>query len=110
MVNVMLSLMSVINPPLALCNISVRTVVKFCTLAVLALRVCFDSVYVDLHYGEISLPFTTRSVCLCGVCSHVVVLDLSVRLSLYHVLCVCWCVDCDVYIVVFVLGEYAERV
>ena len=31
-VNVMLSLMSVISPPPALCNISARTVVKLCTL------------------------------------------------------------------------------
>ena len=36
-VNVMLSLMSVMSPPLALCNISVHTVVKLCTLGVLAL-------------------------------------------------------------------------
>ena len=36
-VNVMLSLMSVMIPPPALCNLSVRTVVKLCTLGVLAL-------------------------------------------------------------------------
>ena len=30
-VNVMLSLMSVMSPPPALCNLSVRTVVKLCT-------------------------------------------------------------------------------
>ena len=36
-VNVMLSLMSVMSPPAALCNLSVRTVVKLCTLGVLAL-------------------------------------------------------------------------
>ena len=41
----------------------------------------FESVYVDLQYDEISLTFTTGSVCLCGVCSPVVVLGLSVRLS-----------------------------
>ena len=34
-VNVMLSLMSVMSPPPALCNPSVRTVVKLCTLGVL---------------------------------------------------------------------------
>ena len=33
-VNVMLSLMSVMSPPPALCNLSVRTVVKLCTLGV----------------------------------------------------------------------------
>ena len=40
-----------------------------------------DSVYVDLQYDEISLIFTAGCVCLCVVCSRVVVLDLSVRLS-----------------------------
>ena len=38
-VHVMLSLMSVINPPPALCNLSVCTVVKLCTLSVFALGV-----------------------------------------------------------------------
>ena len=47
------------------------------------LEFVFDSVYVDLKYDEISLTFTAGSVCLCGVCSHVVVLGLSVRLSWY---------------------------
>ena len=37
-VNVMLSLMSVMSPPPALCNLSVRTVVKLCTLAVFGFR------------------------------------------------------------------------
>ena len=32
--NVMLSLMSVMSPPSAVCNLSARTVVKFCTLDV----------------------------------------------------------------------------
>ena len=36
-VNVMLSLMSVMDPHPALCNLSVRTVVKLCTLDVLTL-------------------------------------------------------------------------
>ena len=47
------------------------------------LEFVFDSVYVDLQYNEISLTFTARSVSLCGVCSHVVVFGLSVRLSWY---------------------------
>ena len=47
-----------------------------------------ESVYVDLQYDEICLTFTDGSVCLCGVCSHVVVLGLSVRLSWYPVCCV----------------------
>ena len=39
--------------------------------------------YVDLQYDEISLSFTAVSVCLCGVCSSVVVFGLSVRLLWY---------------------------
>ena len=35
-VNVMLSLISVISPPPVLCNLSARTVVKLCTLGVFA--------------------------------------------------------------------------
>ena len=42
--------------------------------------------YVDLQYDEISLTFTARSVFLCGVCSPVIVLGLSVRLSWYPML------------------------
>ena len=104
-VNVMLSLISMMNPPTALCNLSVRTVVKLCTFEVVCFRgeldflncddifMCvvnkqfelldflLNSVYVDLKYNEISLNFTAGYVCLCGVCSHVVVLGLSVRLS-----------------------------
>ena len=37
-------------------------------------------------YNEIYLTFTAGSVCLCGVCSHVGVLGLSVRFSLYPML------------------------
>ena len=42
-VNVMLSLMSVMSPPPALCNLSLRTVVKLCTLGVLTLGVSLVS-------------------------------------------------------------------
>ena len=42
-----------------------------------------ESVYVELQYDEISLIFTAGPVCLCGICSPVVVLGLSVRLSWY---------------------------
>ena len=102
-VNVMLSLMSVKGPPPALCNLSVRTVVKLficfgfrgelgflncndiCVCVMNKqfelIEFAFDSVYVDLQYDEISLTFTAGSVCLCGVCSPVVVLGLFVRLS-----------------------------
>ena len=106
-VNVMLSLMSVMSLPPALCNISARTVVKFCTLCVFALGVslgflncddicmcvvnkqfellefAFYSVYVDMQYDEISLTFTAGYVSLCCVCSHVFVFRLTVRLSWY---------------------------
>ena len=47
------------------------------------LEFVFDSVYVDLQYGEISLTFTAGSVFLCCACGHVVVFGLSVRLSWY---------------------------
>ena len=50
------------------------------------LEFVFDSIYVDLQYDEISLTFTAGSVCLCGVCSPVVALDLSVRLLWYPML------------------------
>ena len=78
------------SPPPALCNLSVRTVVKlcnciyfFCIRGELGFLNCddicvcvvnklfellefvFDSVYVDLQYDEISLTFTAGSVCLC---------------------------------------------
>ena len=38
------------------------------------LEFVFDSVYVDLQYDEIYLTFTAMSVCLCGVCGHLVCL------------------------------------
>ena len=108
-VNVILSLMSVMSPPPALCNLSARTVVKLCTLGVcfrgeLGLLNCddicmcvvnkqfellefiFDSVYVDLQYDEIFLTFTAVSV---------VVFGLFVRL-LWYPLCGCGgCCACD---------------
>ena len=104
-VNVMLSLMSVMSPPPALCNLSVCTSVKLSIFWCFGFRgelgflncddVCMcvvnkqfellefvsESVYVDLQYDEISLIFTAGPVCLCGVSSPVVVLGLFVRLS-----------------------------
>ena len=101
------------SPPPALCNLSLCTAVKLCTFGVLTLGVIrgefgflncddifmwvvnnqfellefvFESVYVDLQYDVISLTFTAGSVCLCGVCSSVVVIGLSVRLSWYPML------------------------
>ena len=46
------------------------------------LEFVFDSVYVDLQYDEIYLPFTAGYVSLCCVCGHVVVFGMSVSLSL----------------------------
>ena len=104
-VNLMLSLMSVMSPPPALCNLSVRTAGKLCILGVLTLGdelgflncddVCMcvvnkqfellefvsESVYVDLQYDEISLTYTAEPVCLFGVSSPVVVIGLFVRFS-----------------------------
>ena len=48
---------------------------------------------VDLQY-EISLTFIAGLVCLCGVCSHGVVLGLSARLSWYLAMWVQW-MRCD---------------
>ena len=42
------------------------------------LEFVFNSIYVDLKNNEIYFTFTAGYVCLCGVCSHVVVLGLSV--------------------------------
>ena len=96
------TLMSVMSPPPALCNLSVRTDVKLCIFGFRGelgflncddVCMCFvnkqfellefvsESVYVDLQYDEISLTFTAGPVCLCGVSSPVVVLGLFVRLS-----------------------------
>ena len=50
----------------------------------------FDFDYVDLQNDEISLTIIAGSMFLCGVCSPVVVIDLSVRLSWYPVLWVWW--------------------
>ena len=38
------------------------------------LEFVFNSVYVNLQYDHVSLIFTAGSVCLCCVCSRVVVL------------------------------------
>ena len=83
-VNVMLSLMSVMSPPPTLCNLSLRTVVKLYTLGVIGflncddncmcvvnkqfelLEIVFYSVYVDLQYDEIFLTFIAGPVYLCG--------------------------------------------
>ena len=45
-----------------------------------------ESVNVDLQYDEIYLNFTAGSVCLCGLCSPVVGLGMSVRWSWYPML------------------------
>ena len=101
-VNVMLSLISVMSPPPALCNVDTHggEVMYFgcvCFRGELGFLNCDDIcmcvvnqqfellefVYVDLQYDEIALTFTDASVSLCCVCGHVVVFSLSVRLSWY---------------------------
>ena len=88
-VNVMLSLTSVMSPPPVLCNLLTCTVVKLCIFGAFVLggergflncddmcmcivntqfqllEFVFDSVYVDLQYDEISPNFTAGSVSLC---------------------------------------------
>ena len=62
-------------------------------------------VYVDLQYDEISFTFTGGSVCLCGVCSPVVVFGLFVRLSWYPMLWVRAVVAVTVmYVLFFCVG------
>ena len=64
---------------------------------------------VDLQYDENSLNFTAGYVCLCGVCSHVIVFGLSV--SWLGTQCGCGgCCGCDTYTVVCVACVYAECV
>ena len=50
------------------------------------LEFVFESVYVDLQYDEVYLTFTAGYACLCGICCHMVVHGLSVRLSWYPML------------------------
>ena len=45
------------------------------------LEFVLNSMYVDLKNNKIYLTFTTGSMCLCGLYSHMVVLGMSVRLS-----------------------------
>ena len=54
------------------------------------LEFVLNFVYVDLKYNEITFTFSAGSMCLCGVCSHVVVLGVSVRLSWFPM----WWVQC----------------
>ena len=80
-VNVMLSLMRVMSPPPALCNLSARMCVVNKQFELF--EFVFDSVYVDLQYDDISLNFTAVYVSLCCVCSHVDVFGLYVRYSMW---------------------------
>ena len=65
-VNVMLSLMSVLSPPPALCNLSLCTVVKLCTLGVLTLELSFlncDEIYMCVVNKQFEfLEFVSESV------------------------------------------------
>ena len=76
-VNVMLSLMSVMSPPPALCNLSAHTVVKLCTLGVFALGVSLVSEMLQVKDAELvgakGLIISTALDCfhyyVCGECS-----------------------------------------
>ena len=69
------------------------------------LEFVFEPVYADLQYDEILLTFTAWSVCLCGVCSPVVVLGCRGTLC-----CGCGsCGDCDACTIVCVTCMYAAR-
>ena len=69
----------------------------------------YNSVYVDLKYNEISLTFIAGYVCLCGGCSHVVVIGRP-----WSVWVVVLVFDVDavvaVTVIVFVGCVYAESV
>ena len=103
-VNAMLSLMSVLSPPPALCNLSARTVVKLCTLGVFALGVitgecCFGGIYgewygvcdfVVLSVGELCLDYGGENVfqvCL----DFCVVYGVGVCVKICVVVCVVVC-------------------
>ena len=45
----------------------------------------FYSDYVHLQHDKLSITFIAGYVCLCGVCSHVVVFGLYGRLSWYPI-------------------------
>ena len=71
------------------------------------LEFVFNSAYVDLKYNEISLTFTAGSVCLCGVCSHAVVLGLGPGSGMMGWCYVCVsCVDGRSRYLYIVLGRY----
>ena len=116
-VNVILSVIIVMSPPPALCNLSIRTVVKLCTLGVFALEVSLVSwivmTYACVLWISILSPLSLfliqfmltwnimrflslllLGLCACMVvCSHVVVIGLSVRLSWYPMWWEQWLLD-----------------
>ena len=132
-VNVMLSLMSVMRPPPALCNLSVRTDVKLCILGVLALGVSLVS-WIVIIYACVSgmsslsssslflIPFMLTCsmmrfllLSLQGLCPCVVsVVIWSSMVCLWGCrfsLCGCdGCCNCAACTVVCVACGYAERV
>ena len=132
-VNVILSLMSVMSPPPALCNISVRTVVKLCTLGVLDLEVSLVSwiVMMSACVSWISslsssslflIPFTLTcrmmrfiSLLLLGLCpsvGHVVMWSSLVCLWVFRGTLCAWggCCDCKACTDVCVARVSAEGV
>ena len=125
-VNVMLSLMSVMSPPPALCNLSAHTVVRLCTLGVFALGVSLVSwiVMISACVSWISSLSSSRffiplmlicsmmrfiSLLLLGLCPCGV--SLVCLWGCCGTVCGCGgCYDCDACTVVWVACVYAERV
>ena len=62
---------------------SIHALYKYFILVLIIFHNNMCTIYVDLQYDEISLTFTAGSVSLSCVYSHVIIFDLSVKLSWY---------------------------
>ena len=133
-VNVMLSLMSGMSPPPALCNLSARTVVKLCTLVgvfalwvslvswIVMISVCVSWICSLRSSRLFLIPFmltcsmmTFISLLLLGMCpcgvSVVMWSSLVCLWGCRGTLCgCCGCCDCDACTVVCIACVYAETV
>ena len=92
LMNVMLSLISVISPPIYFGCVCFRDEFGFLNcddICMCVLNKQFELLEIAfipfmLTCSIISLTFTAGSVTVCCVCSHMVIFGLSVRLSWYH--------------------------
>ena len=131
-VNVMLSTMSVMSPPPALCNLSALTVMKLCTLGVFVFMgelgflncddICMCVVNKHFELLEFLIPFMLTctmmrflSLLLLGLCPCGVFVvmwsSLVCLLGCRGTLCgCCGCCDCGACTVVCVACVYAEIV